>query len=52
MAVETNYLEIPRNQLVKLGECDDNNLVVLIVGTNNEPYYLVERILEGKYKTI
>ena len=48
MAVKTNYLEIPKKQFVKLGECEAENLVVLIVGTNNEPYYLVERILEGK----
>lgn len=52
MAVKTNYLEIPRNHLVKLGECDNENLVILIVGTNNEPYNIVERILDGKYKTI
>lgn len=52
MAVKTNYLEMPRNQLVRLGDCENKDLVVLIVGTNNEPYYLVERILEGKYKTI
>ena len=52
MAVKTNYLEIPKKQFVKLGECEAENLVVLIVGTNNEPYYLVERILEGKHKSI
>lgn len=52
MAVKTNYLEIPKKQFVKLGECEEENLVVLIVGTNTEPYYLVERILEGKHKTI
>lgn len=52
MAVKTNYLDIPKKQFVKLGECDEENLVVLIVGTNTEPYYLVERILEGKHKTI
>ncbi len=52
MAVKTNYLEIPRNHLVKLGECENENLVILIVGTNNEPYNIVERILDGKYKTI
>ncbi len=52
MAVKTNYLDIPKKQFVKLGECEEENLVVLIVGTNTEPYYLVERILEGKHKTI
>ena len=52
MAVKTNYLEIPKKQFVKLGECEPENLLVLIVGTNTEPYYLVERILEGKHKAI
>lgn len=52
MAVKTNYLEMPRTHLVRLGECDNKDLVILIVGTNNEPYNIVERILEGKYKTI
>lgn len=52
MAIKTNYLSIPKKQFVKLGECENENLVVLIVGTNTEPYYLVEKILKGKNKSI
>lgn len=52
MAIKTNYLSIPKKQFVKLGECENENLVVFIVGTNTEPYYLVEKILKGHNKTI
>ena len=52
VALKTNNLSIPEDTLVKLDGTEYDNLVVIVVGNHTEPYYLISRIIEGKYKNI
>lgn len=51
-ALKTKNLIIPDDMLVKLDGTDYENLVVFVVGNHTDPYYLISRIIEGKYKNI
>ena len=51
-ALKTKNLNIPDETLVKLDGTDYDNLVVIVVGNHTDPYYLISRMIEGKYKNI
>ena len=51
-ALKTKNLIIPEDMLVKLDGTDYDNIVIIVVGNHTEPYYLISRIIEGKYKNI
>lgn len=49
MAIKTNYLDVPQDKIVTLDK-ENSNLVVFVVGTYTEPYYLLSRLINNQIK--
>ena len=52
IAIKTNYLEIPSENIIELNGQEIENTVVFIVGTANEPYNILKRIILGNDKRV
>lgn len=49
MAIKTNYLDVPQDMIVGLDK-ENANLVVFVVGTYTEPYYLLSKLINNQVK--
>lgn len=52
IAMKTNYLEIPSDNIIELNGQEIENALILIVGTANEPYNILKRIILGNDKRV
>lgn len=52
VAIKTNYLEIPKENTLELNGQEIDNALVLIVGTANDPYNILKRIILGNDKRV
>lgn len=51
MTIKTNYLNVDSSSLVSLDEVHEN-LIVFVVGTYQEPYFLLGQIINNKIKNV